>query len=98
MFRKRTIDVALNTDSLKDAQEKRYPVVAKILADFERARSKRITPQNIAMEAYAYYERRLEELKRDAAEFNEIVRNEDGKPIGRSGDIALLNFHEMIED
>jgi integrase len=95
---KKVIEVALNTDSLQEAAERKHAVLAKILADFARVRSQKLSPDQITSEAYAYYERRLEELKRDPADFNEIIRNEDGQPIGRNGDIALLNFPEMIED
>jgi hypothetical protein len=63
ILRKRTVEVGLNTDSKKEAQQKRYPVIARILADFDRARSKTITSAHIEEEAHRYLNRRLEEKR-----------------------------------
>jgi len=98
IIRKRTVEVALNTDSKKEAQHLRYEVVAKIKRDFARALERKITSQDIASEALIYCEQRLAVLRRDPANFNEIVRDENGGPLGLNGEIALSNFPEMLED
>jgi hypothetical protein len=98
VLHKRIVEVALNTDSVKDAQKKRFPVVSKIFADFELARSKKITSAHIEEEARAYCEKRLAEYQRDPSNFNEPVHDEFGGLIGLNGDIAVSTIIELIED
>jgi hypothetical protein len=98
IIRKRIIEVALNTDSKKEAQHLRYAVVGEIKKDFDRARGKEITSAHIEKEARAYCEQRLEELQRDPANFNESVQDEFGGFIGLNGDIAIPTIQDLLED
>jgi hypothetical protein len=59
ILRKRTVEVALNTDSKKDTQHLRYVVIAGIKRDFARALETKITSVNIEAEAVHYYARRI---------------------------------------
>jgi hypothetical protein len=95
-IRKRTIEHALNTSDFKEAQKLRHAVLAKIHADFDRARSGAITSVDIEHEAQCYLRKRLELVRDKPGDAFESVTDDDGNGVGLEGEAVVWLLQDAL--
>ena len=95
---KKTIEHALNTSDLKEAQRRKHAVVDEILTRFERARLHKITSADIQHEAKCYLRKRLAAIQERPGNTFEAIPDYMGREMPTYGELALLELYQLAED
>lgn len=96
-LRRLTVEHSLHTGDKREAQRARHAVLAKIFADFDRARAGQLASSDIEQEAQRFLRDTLERiLKRPEDAFTELEDNM-GNPLGLAGERVLGDLRDDLE-
>lgn len=97
VLRKRSIEQALNTSDKEEARRRKHAVIARIMADFERARLGKITSADIEQEAQRYLRERLQEILDRPGDTFTPGQDELGNEYPCRAERELFELHQLQE-